>query len=112
MRDSVNKYIKLFLSQAEQTYHLDANLKFQFVTDNGLKALDSYSRGYQTIIELCLRLALIDVLYPNEKPFIIFDDPFVNFDDARLNQSKSLLKTISKTYQVIYYTCHESRKIK
>ncbi len=110
MKDSVNKYVSMLLKNANE-YNIDANFKFQFVTDNGVKGLDSYSRGYQSIISLCMRLALVDCLYPKEKPFIILDDPFVNFDDEKLELCKSLLKKISSNYQIIYFTCHDSRKM-
>ena len=92
-------------------YSIDVNFKFQFVTNNGLKSLESYSRGYQTIVALCMRLALVDCLYPNEKPFVILDDPFVNFDDEKLDLCKALIKNISKQYQIVYFTCHKSREI-
>ncbi len=111
MRDSVNKYVSLFLEK-NNDYNIDVNFKFQFVTENGIKELDQYSRGLQTIINLCMRLALIDCLYPNEKPFVILDDPFVNFDDSKLELSKRLMKSISDKYQIVYFTCHESREIK
>ena len=110
MKDSVNKYVNILLKDAKD-YSIDVNFKFRFMTDNGLKDLDSYSRGYQSIISLCMRLALIDCLYPNEKPFIILDDPFVNFDDEKLDLCKSLINKISSQYQIIYFTCHDSRKI-
>ncbi|MCR5350044.1 MAG: hypothetical protein K6E20_03530 [Acholeplasmatales bacterium] len=110
MKDSVNKYVSLMLKNTSE-YNIDVNFKFQFITDNGIKGLDSYSRGYQSIISLCMRLALIDCLYPKEKPFIILDDPFVNFDDEKLGLCKNLMKDISKKYQIIYFTCHDSRKI-
>lgn len=109
MKKSINKYVKLMLNNDE--YNINTNFKFQFVTENGLKDLDLYSRGLQAIISLCMRLALIDCLYPNEKPFVIFDDPFVNFDDEKLLLCKKLIKNVSKKYQIIYFTCHDSRKI-
>jgi len=110
MKDSVNKYVTLLLKN-NKDYSIDVNFKFQFITNNGLKGLDMYSRGYQTIISLCMRLALIDCLYPNEKPFVILDDPFVNFDDEKLEICKSLIEDISNQYQIVYFTCHDSRVI-
>lgn len=110
MKDSVNKYVSLLLKNNKE-YSIDVNFKFQFITTNGLKGLDQYSRGYQTIISLCMRLALIDCLYPNEKPFIILDDPFVNFDDEKLELCKSLIDDIANQYQIVYFTCHDSRVI-
>ena len=111
MKDSVDKYVSLLLKNNKE-YNIDVNFKFQFITKNGLKGIDQYSRGYQTIITLCMRLALIDCLYPKEKPFVIFDDPFVNFDDEKLDLCKNLMKDISSHYQIIYFTCHDSRVIK
>jgi DNA repair exonuclease SbcCD ATPase subunit len=110
MKDSVNKYISLLLKDTED-YSIDVNFNFQFMTEGGLKGIDSYSRGYQNIISLCMRLALIDCLYPQEKPFIILDDPFVNFDDEKLEICKALIRTISKQYQIVYFACHKSREI-
>lgn len=110
MKDSVNKYISLLLKDTED-YSIDVNFNFQFMTEGGLKGIDSYSRGYQNIISLCIRLALIDCLYPQEKPFIILDDPFVNFDDEKLELCKALIRTISKQYQIVYFACHKSREI-
>ena len=111
MKDSVDKYVSLLLKN-NKDYSIDVNFKFQFITKNGLKGLDQYSRGYQTIITLCMRLALIECLYPNEKPFVVFDDPFVNFDDEKLELCKNLMSDISNHYQIIYFTCHDSRVIK
>ena len=48
MKESVNKYISLLLKDSND-YSIDVNFKFQFVTNNGLKGIESYSRGYQTI---------------------------------------------------------------
>jgi peptidoglycan hydrolase CwlO-like protein len=110
LKDSVNKYISLLLKDTED-YSIDVNFIFQFMTEGGLKGIDSYSSGYQNIISLCMRLALIDCLYPQEKPFIILDNPFVNFDDEKLELCKALIRPISKQYQIVYFACHKSREI-
>ena len=110
MKDSVNKYLSLLIKDRTE-YNIDVNFNFQFMTTTGLKGIDSYSRGYQTIIQLCMRFALIDCLYPTEKPFIILDDPFVNLDDEKLELGKALIRTISKQYQIMYFSCHISRDI-
>lgn len=48
-------------------------------------------------------------MYKEEKPFLIFDDPFVNLDDNNIKGAMKLLDEIAKNYQVIYFTCSESR---
>ncbi len=110
MKDSVKKYIEIILKKYKD-YSIDVNFKFRFVTDSGAKELGYYSKGFQAIISLCMRLALIDCLYPGEKPFIVLDDPFVNYDDEKMNLCKKLIKEVSNNYQVVYFTCHESRTI-
>ena len=60
---------------------------------------------------LCMRMAYIEAMYKDEKPFIVFDDPFVNLDDNNISGAMCFLKNISKEYQVIYMTCSEGRTI-
>ena len=48
-------------------------------------------------------------MYDEEKPFIILDDPFVNLDTEKMSKAKEMLNRLASDYQVIYFTCHESR---
>ena len=59
-----------------------------------------------------MRLALVDAMYGEEKPFLILDDPFVNLDQEKVTAGNELLNEVSKEYQVIYFTCHDSRNPK
>ncbi len=68
------------------------------------------SAGYQDMIGICMRMALIDAMYKDEKPFVIFDDPFVNLDGEKTGAALRLLEEIAKEYQVVYFTCNESRR--
>lgn len=67
------------------------------------------SKGYQDLVALCARFALVDVLYRKEQPMIILDDPFTNLDEDKIVRGLELLKTIAKERQIIYFTCHDSR---
>ena len=51
-------------------------------------------------------MALVDAMYKDDKPVLILDDPFVNFDSERKRAADTLLKEITKTYQVVYFTCN------
>jgi uncharacterized protein YhaN len=42
---------------------------------------------------------------------IILDDPFESLDPIKLEKAKELIKDLSNDWQIIYFTCHESRKI-
>lgn len=69
----------------------------------------AFSAGSRDLIYIALRMALVDAMYQKEKPFIIFDDSFVNLDGERMAQARRFLREIAKEYQVLYFTCHESR---
>jgi uncharacterized protein YhaN len=56
-----------------------------------------------------MRMALVDAMFSDEKPFVVFDDPFADFDQQKITGGLEFLKQISTKYQVVYFTCHESR---
>ena len=74
-------------------------------------SLDQLSDGEKTLIGLLLRLSLVDNIFQNEKPFIIFDDLFALLDEDNLTVAKTLLHNLAKEKQIIYFTCHESRRV-
>ena len=55
--------------------------------------------------------SLVDNIFQSEKPFIIFDDLFALLDEDNLTVAKTLLHNLAKEKQIIYFTCHESRKV-
>ena len=69
------------------------------------------SSGLKSICALCFRLALLDNMYIDEKPFIILDDPFALLDETHMDKAKEIINKLSSEVQIIYITCHESRKI-
>jgi uncharacterized protein YhaN len=86
---------------------LDAEGKTYAESDGAYRQTQSFSRGSRTLISLCVRLALVDELYGQNAPFLIFDDPFVDLDDQTLTAVKSLLKNLSTRRQVLYFTCRK-----
>lgn len=71
--------------------------------------MGGYSTGYCDVIDFCLRMALIDTLFEDERHFIIIDDPFVDLDPVRLEHAIRLLRSISADSQIIYFVCHDFR---
>jgi uncharacterized protein YhaN len=56
-------------------------------------------------------MAFIDAMYPEERPFVLLDDPFVNLDQDKIQGGLRFLETVaSEGSQVVYFTCHDSRK--
>jgi len=83
-----------------------------FYERNGQNKSEKYlSAGQKSIVALCFRLALIKNMYSDENPFLILDDPFVALDAEHFEKSKVLLETLAAEFQIVYFTCHESRKI-
>ena len=111
MRDVLDGYFALLAKNKFSKYNVSVDFELK-INELGLdRELDYFSIGEQELISLCMRLALVDIMYQDELPFVILDDPFVNFDEEKLNKAKGLLVDISKKYQVIYLTCHKSRVI-
>lgn len=109
VKRSFNKYYKIITGEEINRYDIDAAINISIMEMGDKRDVSLLSRGSKDIAGLCMRMAFIDAMYKEEKPFIILDDPFVNFDDEKLRGGISLLKEISREYQVIYFTCHESR---
>ncbi len=111
MKNGLNKYLKLITSKNFDNLKLDTDFNISFEEYGKLRDVDYYSKGYKNTIDLCMRLALIDALFDKETPFIILDDPFVNLDESKIENAKEFLKELSKTYQLIYFSCHQTRSL-
>ena len=69
------------------------------------------SAGLLDLVHICKRFALIDLIFKKETPFVVLDDPFVNLDDKNLDIAKKIVQKLSEKYQIIFLTCHSSRRI-
>ena len=103
------KYYGLMAGQNGEAIHMDANTRLHIMEQNQPRELVYQSPGKQDLIGICMRMALVEAMYQKEKPFLVMDDPFVNLDEKRTEGGQRFLQEISKEYQVIYFTCHESR---
>ena len=88
---------------------IDENLNVSIQEDGMTREADRYSTGYCDLIDFCMRMALVDTLFENEKPFLILDDPFVNLDADRLEGAMELLNAMASVHQIIYFVCHPVR---
>lgn len=111
MQKGFQKYAALMNGGKTKDIRLDVQLDAQKSVGGSLKGSEYFSTGNRDFIGICIRLALIDALFEEEKPFIILDDPFVNLDDEKVKNARSLLQEIAKEYQLIYLVCHSSRGI-
>lgn len=103
------KYYTILTGCEPDAYSLDADTKLTVMEQNMPRDIGYLSAGKQDLVGICMRMALVEAMYKEEKPFLIFDDPFVNLDDNNIKGAMKLLDEIAKDYQVIYFTCSESR---
>ena len=103
------KYYTILTGCEPDAYSLDADTKLTVMEQNMPRDIGYLSAGKQDLVGICMRMALVEAMYKEEKPFLIFDDPFVNLDDNNIKGAMKLLDEIAKDYQVIYFTCSKSR---
>ena len=87
---------------------VDSSLNVSVAPPGGLQAAVEprrLSKGTQDQVYLAVRLALMDLLFPNARPPLFLDDPFVKFDDARRTAALQLCQRIAQERQVILFTC-------
>lgn len=97
-----NKYYGYISGTYEDQYFMDSDGKVTVLEYGMQRNTAILSKGYRDIIGICMRISLLEVMYKNEKPFILFDDPFVNLDDQKYESAMDLLKRLAGEYQVIY----------
>ena len=91
---------------------MNKNFEISF-EEGGKERSEIYkSQGERSVIALCFRLALIENMYGGEKPFLVLDDPFVHLDNEHMGKVVELLKELSGGFQMLYFTCHDSRQLK
>ncbi|MGI5820139.1 MAG: AAA family ATPase [Armatimonadota bacterium] len=68
---------------------------------------DELSCATREQVYLAARLALTELLWPEDCPPIILDDPFVNFDGDRREESLRVVRRLAASRQVLLFTCHD-----
>ena len=109
MREGFDKYMRYIDADGAHRLCLDASLKVREDAQGSLHEDAYLSTGLLEFAGICTRLALVEAMYEGEKPFLILDDPFVNLDEEKVKKGMALLQELSKTYQILYFTCHSSR---
>lgn len=98
------------LSPILTDFTLDTDLSVGLVRVGKSRESGYFSSGWQALIEICLRLSLLDALYPEGRPPLILDDPFALLDEENLSLAKKLLSSLPDC-QILYLTAHESRSL-
>ncbi|MBT3211479.1 MAG: hypothetical protein HN345_05660, partial [Planctomycetaceae bacterium] len=67
------------------------------------------SQGARGALALAIRLTLAELYLQSASGFVMLDDPLVHLDKDRLSEAISILKSFSKRFPVIFFTCHEQQ---
>lgn len=109
--ESFRRNYELLAGETGEDFRMDTNIHVTRRALGAQRETGAFSLGNQDLVYIVLRVALVDAMYQEEKPFLILDDSFVNLDEARLGAAGAFLHRIAEDYQVIYFTCHESRAL-
>lgn len=101
---------KLFSAMTEGKYEsmgVDIDFGLSFSDGTVMREAAYMSAGTSDLAYICLRMALIELLYKRSVPPFLFDESFVRMDDSRMQKVLSLIsKYAQRNYQSILFTCH------
>ena len=105
---------KLFSSMTDGKYDsigLDTDFALSFSDGNMMRDAICLSAGTSDLAYICLRMALIELLYKKSIPPFLFDESFARMDDSRMEKVLTLIhKYAQRSYQSILFTCHTREK--
>ena len=105
---------KLFSAMTDGKYDaigVDTDFALSFSDGSAMREASFLSAGTGDLAYICLRMALIELLYKRSVPPFLFDESFSRMDDGRMEKVLSLIsKYAQKDYQSILFTCHTREK--
>lgn len=107
--DRFGDYANAWLNSEQVDAVVDGEFGVALYEDGSAHDVVGYSTGYQDLLDVCFRMALVDTIFQAEPPFLVMDDPFANLDEEKLARALQLLESLAQKYQIIYFTCHPSR---
>ena len=111
IKERFSVYANLLEKVLDEKISMDQDFRIVFERGGEGRSDKHLSAGERSLCALCLRLALVDNMYENEKPFILMDDPFVHLDEEHLARTKQLIRALAQDKQIVYFCCHESRRV-
>ena len=105
---------KLFSAMTNGKYDtvgVDTDFGLSFSDGAMMHEAACLSAGTGDLAYICLRMALIELLYKRSVPPFLFDESFSRMDDERMEKVLTLIsKYAQKDYQSILFTCHSREK--
>lgn len=106
IQNRFDEYYKTLIKESNSVFKIDGNLDLSYEEDGLRRKNFSLSQGYKDLTNICIRLAYVDSMFKEDKPFIVMDDPFVNLDDDKQRFVRLFLEKLAENYQIIYLSCH------
>ncbi|MEG2117823.1 MAG: AAA family ATPase, partial [Clostridia bacterium] len=85
---------------------LTTDLAMSYDDENVGRNIDFLSSGTKDVAYLCLRFAIVELIYDDKRPFILLDDAFSRLDDNRIRLMLKTVNELSKIQQIFILTCH------
>lgn len=111
VKEKFDLYYESFVNILDNKFALNANLELSLDITTKKVPINHLSAGYQDIVNICMRLALIDEMYDSESPFLVIDDSFEKLDDDKLVAVREFIKNYASKRQVLYFTCSQTRLV-
>lgn len=111
-KDTIARQFNHYMQAVDEAFgeaSLDADLRVSARRSGAARPAEAFSEGYRALMDICLRLAVTDALFPGEKPLLILDDPFATLDEEKIRRALKVLLELSKHRQILYLVCHQSR---
>ena len=105
------RYSDLIEQTIGERVMMSGNFEISFDVNGKQRSEKHLSAGQRSICALCFRLALVENMYGGEIPFLVMDDPFLAMDETHLVRVRALMQELAKSAQILYFTCHDSRKM-
>lgn len=109
IKNSFASYFDTINQDGASKFHIDANISVTYDELGKQREIATLSSGYQDLVGVALRMALVDAMYEDEQPTLIMDDPFANLDDDKIKLARKLLDEVGKSRQIVYFTCSNGR---
>lgn len=111
IRDRFAAYAEELKSVLGGEVSMDRNFTITYEEGGMYRTDDHLSSGQRAVVAFCFRLALIDNIFGDDLPFIVMDDPFCDLDEDHLSRAAKLVAKLSASRQIVYFCCHESRRM-
>ena len=108
LSDSPRRYFAALTEGDHEGWELDTKLSLSFATPYGQKNGEHLSRGARDGVYICLRLALIELLFEGRRVPFVLDDAFAHIDTPRLKRMLALLA--ESGHQLIISSCSGREK--